>query len=86
MITIVIRFSISLKSYWFQRLVLFGQEKPIRQQAGAEAQRAVGADPRKFWKIITFREMGQNHVGCLAIVAGRKKLRCRFIGKMADAR
>ena len=58
----------------------------ICKQACPPIQRALGADPRKLWKVIAFRKMRQNHIRCLAVVVGFKKVGSRLIRQVPDAR
>jgi len=59
--------------------VLLCQQQQIGQQTGPAVERALGGNPRQFGKIIAFREMCQNHVGRLTVVAVLKKAGRGFI-------
>ena len=50
------------------------QQQAVGQQAGPAVQRALCRHPRQIGKIIAFREMRQDHIGRLAVVAVLQEL------------
>ena len=74
-LTIVTRFVLKIDSRkWF---MLGGQQQTVGQQAGAAAEGAFGRDPGQFRKIIAFRQMREDDVGGLAVVARSQGTRQR---------
>src|ERR1035437_2223092 len=69
-----------------KRFMLRGQQEPVGQEAGPAVQGALGRDPRQLWKIIAFRQMRQNHVGGLTVVAVLEEPRRGLVGQVSYAR
>ena len=60
--------------------MLRGQQQAVGKQAGAAVERALRRNPSKLRKIIAFREMREDYVGGLAVVAVFKELRSCLVG------
>jgi len=75
-----------LKVYRRKRFILVSEEQFVGEQAGVAVEGAFGCDPGKFWKVIAFREMREDHVGGLAVVGVFEEIRSGLIGEVTYAR
>ena len=66
--------------------MLRGQQQAIGHEARATDERALSCDPGQLGKIIAFREMRQNNVRCLPILAVFKESCGCLIRQVSHAR
>ena len=65
--------------------MLLCQQQPVAQQAGSPVEGALGRNAGQLRKIIAFREMPEDDVGCLAVVLGFEVGGCGLVGEVSDA-
>ena len=82
-LTIVTPFE--LKFDVFKGLVLAGEIQPVGEEACAAVESALGCDSSEFRKIIAFREMRKDDVGCLAVVFILEELGGGLVGEMPNS-
>ena len=65
--------------------MLASEQEPVGEEAGSAIQGALGGNPSQFRQIVTFREVGEDHIGSLAVVVLLKKRRRCIVRQMSYA-